>query len=241
VPFKSQWSHQIRASDGARSGLTPTGTLRACALYGTIASDSVAFIVMSRDVEIAGFTIDSGGGKVGMYIGDGSGMTLTGTDAEGEEGANASGTWIHDNYFIGEGSGSAGAGIVLQGCGSDVMIENNSFDKCDGAGVYIGSGSEKTIERPTIRFNHFKNCVGYGVFAYNTATTVQALIHGNTFQDGSNTMTNAILFNGDSPVDCLASGNWLGCTNGITLGASSWISSNHRNTAGNAGTYVDVD
>jgi hypothetical protein len=54
-------------------------------------------------------------------------------------------------------------------------------------------------------------------------------------------MTNAILFNGDSPVDCLASGNWLGCTNGITLGASSWISSNHRNTAGNAGTYVDVD
>ena len=244
VPFKSNWSHQIRASDGVGQyldgSLAGSRTLIPISLYAQVISNSVAFVVMSRDVEIAGFTIDSGGGKVGMYIGDGSYLTLTG-DALGEEGANASGAWIHDNYFIGDGTASTGAGIALQGCGSDVIIENNSFDKLDGFGIYIGSGSEKTIERPTIRGNHFKNCLGYGIFAYNTATTVQVLIHGNTFQDGSNTMTNPVLFNGDSPVDCLASSNWLGCTNGIVLGASSWISGNYRNTAGNAATYVDVD
>ncbi len=246
VPFKSNWSHQIRASDGDRSGLTPTGSKYACnmsdsGITGAPNCSGVGFVVMSRDVEIAGFTIDCGGAYLGMYIGDGSRMTLTGTDAEGEEGANASGAWIHDNYFIGDGTGTTGGGVALQGCGSDVVIENNSFDKIDGCGVFIYSGSEKTCERPTIRYNHFKNCKNYGVYCYNSDTNVQVLIHGNTFQDGSNTMTGAVTFGGDSPVDCLASGNWLGCTNGITLGASSWISANYRNTAGNAGTYVDVD
>lgn len=253
VPYRSNWSHQIRPSDGTGAYLdgengSAAGTrlkyacnLSASGITGAPNCAGTAFVVMSRDVEIAGFTIDCGGAQLGIYIGDGSGMTLTGTDAVGEEGANASGAYIHDNYIIGDGSGATGGGIALNGCGSDVLIENNMFDKIDGCGVFAYSGSEKTCERPTIRGNHFKNCKNYGVYVYNSATNIQFLIHGNTFQDGSNTMTAGITFGGDSPVDALISGNYFGCTTAISGGASSWASGNFRNNAGNSGVYVDED
>jgi hypothetical protein len=240
VPFKSNWSHQIRPSDGAGNyldGQYPgTRTMWPISLYGAVVASGVAFVINAQDVEIAGFTIDCGGAYCGVYIGDGSGITGAASSSY-----NAAGAWIHDNYFVGDGSGTTAAGVVLQGCASDVVIENNMFDKLDGFGVYIGSGSGKTNERPTIRNNHFKNCKSYGVYVYDNNTNIQILIHSNTFQDGSNTMTYAIAFAGDSCIDCLTSDNWFGCTNPMSGAASSWIASNHRNTAGNANTFVDVD
>lgn len=249
VPYRSGWSHQIRPSDGQGAyldgSLAGSRTKYACnmsdsGITGAPNCAGVGFVVMSRDVEIAGFTIDCGGANLGIYIGDGSRMTLTG-DALGEEGANASGAYIHDNYFVGDGSGTTGGGIALQGCGSDVLIESNLFDKLDGCGIFAFSGSGKTCERPTMRGNHFKNCKNYGVYVYNSATNIQFLIHGNTFQDGSNTMTGAVVFGGDSPVDALISGNYFGCTTAISGGASSWASGNFRNNAGNSAVYVDED
>ena len=104
VPFKSAWSHQIRASDGAGANLeTHLGsrTVYPISLYAQVVTDETAFVVCARDVEIAGFCIDVGGGEAGIYIGDGDGVTGSGLTS-----ATSAGTWIHDNYICGGSEGT---------------------------------------------------------------------------------------------------------------------------------------
>jgi hypothetical protein len=91
VPFTSTWSHQMRPSDGQGDyldGQYPgTRTKYAISLYSAVISDSIAFVVCAQCVEIAGFTIDVGGNKVGIYIGDGSGITGSASSSYNSSGA----------------------------------------------------------------------------------------------------------------------------------------------------------
>ena len=240
VPYGSTWSHQMRVSDGRGDNLetygTGTRTLHAISLYSVVSSDSVGFVVNAQCVEIAGFCIDCGGGKVGIYVGDGSGITGT-----LDEGYNAAGTWIHDNFIRGGSDGTTGAGIVLQGCASDVVIENNIIEQCGGFGIYIGSGSEKTNERPTIRYNQFNDNKGYGIYIYGSTTNKGILIHGNSFMDGDNTMTAGIKSGSEGGANShmLISNNTFGCDTPLDLATTDFFSGNFKKTTGTASeTYV---
>uniref|UniRef100_A0A6M3XUI6 Putative pectate lyase n=1 Tax=viral metagenome TaxID=1070528 RepID=A0A6M3XUI6_9ZZZZ len=233
VPFKSTWSHQYRPSDG--SGPGGDRTEYAISLYPpAVVASNVGFVVNAQCVEIAGFCIDVGGGMVGIYIGDGSGITGTASESY-----NSAGAWIHDNYIRGGSEGTAAAGIVLQGCGSDVIIENNTIEQCGGYGIYIGSGSGKTNERPKIINNRFIDNKGYGVYVYNSATNRQILIHGNVFTDETNTMTAGIKSAGTSTSHMLVSGNFFGCDVPLDLSTSDFFSGNFKVTTGTATeTYI---
>lgn len=236
VPFMSTWSHQIRASDGAGQYLEAnpgTRTVYAISLYGAVVSDTVAFVVNAQCVEIAGFCIDAGGGKVGIYVGDGSGITGTASESY-----NSAGTWIHDNFIRGGSDGTTGAGIVLQGCSSDVVIENNIIETIGGYGIYIGSGSGKTNERPTIRNNVFNDNKSYGVYIYGSGTNRGITIDGNVFLDGDNTMTAGIC-SGAGNLHLLVSNNRFGCSTPLDLTTVDFFSGNFKCTTGTATeTYV---
>lgn len=232
VPYRSTWSHQLRPSDGDGPGADRTEY--AISLYGAVVADNVGFVVNAQCVEIAGFCIDAGGGEVGIYIGDGSGITGTASESY-----NSAGAYIHDNYIRGGSEGTTAAGIVLQGCGSDVMIENNTIEQCGGFGIYIGSGSGKTNERPKIIGNRFIDNKGYGVYVYNSATNRQILIHGNVFTDETNTMTAGVKTAGTSISHLLVSGNYFGCDTPLDLQITDFFSGNFKKTTGTATeTYV---
>lgn len=236
---KSTWSHQIRASDGAGAYLeTVAGsrTVYPISLYSAVVTDETAFVVCARDVEISGFCIDVGGGEAGIYIGDGSGVTGSGLTS-----ANSSGAWIHDNYITGGSDGTTGAGIVLQGCGSDVIIEKNVIDQCGGFGVYIGSGSGKTNQRPVIRNNVFNDNKGYGVYVYGSTTNAGITIDSNVFLDGANTMTAGIKSGSEGGANShmLVTGNKFGCDVPLDLTTTDFFSGNFKKTTGTATeTYV---
>jgi parallel beta-helix repeat protein len=235
VPYGT-WSHQIRPSDGAGDYLEVhpgSRTVYAISLYGAVVSDTVAFVVNAQCVEIAGFCIDVGGGKVGIYVGDGSGITGSASSSY-----NSSGAYIHDNYIRGGSDGTTGAGIVLQGCGSNVIIENNIIDQCGGFGIYIGSGSGKTNERPVIRNNVFNDNKGYGIYVYASMTNRGVLIHGNAFLDGDNTMTAGVKSAG-ACTNMLVSNNVFGCATPLDLQTTDFFSGNYKKTTGTATeTYI---
>lgn len=238
VPFMGNWSHQMRPSDGAGQYLEAnpgTRTKYAINLYSVVVSDTVGFVVNAQCVEIAGFCIDVGGGKCGIYVGDGSGITGTASESY-----NSAGTWIHHNYIRGGSEGTTGAGIILQGCGSGVLIEDNVIDQCGGFGVYIGSGSGKTNERPVIRRNVFNDNKGYGIYVYGSATNRGVTIDSNTFLDGDNTMTAGIKSGSEgSNSHMLICGNKFGCDTPLDLATTDFFSGNFKKTTGTATeTYV---
>jgi len=231
VPMMGTWSHQYRPSDGDQFSRTKY----AISLYGAVVSDSVGFVINAQCVEIAGFCIDVGGGTVGVYVGDGSGITGTASESY-----NSTGTWIHDNFIRGGSEGTTGAGIVLQGCGSDVVIENNIIEQCGGFGVYIGSGSGKTNERPVIRNNEFVDNKGYGVYIYGSATNRNIRIIGNSFTEETNTMTAGIKSGTEGTSShTFVANNCFGCDTPLDLATTDFFSGNFKKTTGTATeTYI---
>ena len=239
VPYKSTWSHQVRASDGAGAeldgSLAGSRTVYPISLYAKVVAAETAFVCCARDIEIAGFCIDCGGGEAGVYIGDGDGITGSGSAAY-----DSSGTYIHDNYFVGGSDGTTGAGIVLQGCGSDVIIENNILDQLGGNGIFIGAGSGKTNQRPVISKNVFNDCKGYGVYIYGINTNRGVTIDGNDFLDGDNTMTAGVKAGSEgSSSHTLVCNNRFACATPLDLTSADYFSGNFKCTTGTTTeTYI---
>ena len=234
----SAWSHQVRPSDGAGAYLeTVAGsrTLYPISLYAKVVAAGTAFVVCARDVEIAGFCIDVGGGYAGIYIGDGDGITGSGGSS-----FDSSGAYIHDNYIRGGSEGTTAAGIVLQGCGSDVLIEKNIIDQCGGNGVFVGAGSGKTNQRPVIRNNVLNDNKGYGVYIYGIATNRGVTVDGNDILDGDNTMTAGVKAGAEgSSSHTLVCNNRFACATPLDLTATDYFSGNYKCTTGTTTeTYV---
>jgi len=243
VPFKSVWSHQMRPSDGAGNYLEAyPGTRTTYSISaGAVSASNVGFVVMSRDVEITGFCIDVGGGMVGIYIGDGAIIsTVLDEDGNPETGANAAGTWIHDNIITGGSEGTTGAGIVIEGCSGDVIIENNTIELCGGFGIFTYPGSDKTNQRPLIRGNTFNDNKGYGIYASADLTTRGLTIDNNVFLDGDNQMTAGIKTG--ICLHTLVSNNRFGCTTPLDLTTTDFFSGNYKCTTGTATeTYIEEE
>ena len=202
------WETQMRPGDGATKYPMTTP--------GGVAIPGFAFVILSRSVELSGFCLDEGGGYGGAYIGDGYRID---TDY-GENSASAN---IHDNYFRGGGEGLVGA--LLDGASDDVHIDDNIFSQMD-VGVQLDPGGDRTTQRPVIRRNEFfAENAGYGIDMYSSATTVGALVRGNTFRDGASAaFTYGVRFQG-AGVHTLA-GNFFACANKWSGAAGDFISGN---------------
>jgi hypothetical protein len=211
------WTTRLRVSDAAtKYAITPVG--------GT-ATAGIGFIVLSRDVEICGFGIDGGGGYCGVYVGDGYRISAS-------YDANAAGALIHGNAFL----DASNYGVILDGCSGNVHVENNEFERFVYAGIEIGPGGSRTVQRPTIRGNTFLGR-GYGVHMYSDATTVGVQVIGNTFSDqGGYTMTRSCLFAG---AGChMFMGNCDLTANGALGSATDFMSGNTEAHAMNSPVYI---
>jgi parallel beta-helix repeat protein len=210
------WTTRMRASDGTtKYAITPVGG---------IATSGCAFVVLSRDVEIAGFGIDGGGGYCGIYCGDGYRISATYDE-------NSAGCYFHDNYFL----DASNYGIILDGCSANVMIENNVFERYVYAGVEVGPGGSRTVQRPIIRGNTFLG-KGHGVHLYDSATTVGVQVIGNTFVDFGGVMTYSCLFQGAGVHAFMGNHD---CTAAGALGsATDFMSGNTEAHAMNVPVYI---
>jgi len=228
-PWETQW----RPSDGL-SG--PGAAVYAFTDTNTEAGSAtgIGLFVGARGCTIDGFCFDGGGGYVGMVVGDGYGV---GDVTQGTS-QNAASCRIINCLFNNGNEGTAIPGLVLKGCSSNVIVENNSFEKCD-YGVYIASGSGKTNISPIIRNNHFYGCSTYGVYKANENTDINVQVIGNTFLDGSGaTMTFAVKLQGTG--QHFMAGNRFGCTNSESLSATDFASGNFLSVTGKTtnATYV---
>ena len=238
VPFKGEWSHQVRASDGAGDYLEAhpgTRTVYPVSLYSQVVTSETAFVVCARDVEIAGFCIDVGGGEAGIYIGDGSGVTGSGGSSY-----DSSAAYIHHNLIRGGSEGTQSAGIILQGCGSGVVIEDNIIEQCGGVGLYVGAGSGKTNQRPLIQHNVFNDNKGYGVYIYGINTNRGVTIDGNDFLDGDNTMAAGVKCGAEgSSSHTLIANNRFACATPLDITTADYISGNFKcTTSTTTETYI---
>jgi hypothetical protein len=236
VPARG-WPEQIRPSDGQGAyldgSLAGSRTKIAISLYGAVVSAGVAFVINAQGVEIAGFTIDTGGGMTGIYIGDGSGITGTASESY-----NSSSAWIHDNHFRGD-TGNAGAGIVLQGCGDHVMIENNTFYQMGKYGIYVGAGSGKTCQSPIIRNNVFTDSQTNAIKTYGHPTVRDLIILNNVFSDGDNTATQIAMGAAEgADLHALIAGNHFNCTTPMSIQTTTTTSGNYKQVTTGTATYV---
>lgn len=222
APF-GPWTTRIRPSDATtKYAFTPGGG---------VATQGACFIVMSRDVEIAGFNFDGGGGYAGIYCGDGQIITDL-----GYTGQNTAGCYFHDNEF--QSGNDAYYGLVLQGCSDNVRVVNNVFNWTTQAGVYMCCGGTKTNQRTIIDNNKFLGCMDYGVYLtndvhYNTCVT------RNTFFDrlpGTTVMTRSCLFQG--AYGNVFTGNYDATTNGALGSATDYMSGNTEFHAMNTPVYI---
>lgn len=219
------WENQMRPGDATtKYPFTPVG--------GS-AAGGATFAVGSRNVEIAGFLFDGGGGYTGVYVGDMDKLTTLGYTNK-----NSASAWIHHNVFRGGSEGPYG--LCLDGCSANVLVEDNIFERHTVASINITPGGSRTCQMPIIRRNEFYAAnAGYGIYMYSSATTVGALMRENSFRDGpSLTYTYAILLQG-AGVHAV-SGNFFACTNKISAAATDFVSGNFTSAAGNSPNYVAV-
>lgn len=217
------WETQARPGDAAtkNGAYTPTG--------GS-AVGSIAFLVVSRGVEIAGFLFDGGGGNAGVYVGDGYNALSSSWNE------NSASAWIHDCSFRGGNEGVYG--LILDGCSADVRVVNNFFEQSTAAQIYITPGGARTVQRPLIKDNVFiADNASYGVDMYSSATTTGVQVINNTFSDvASHAFTYAVRFQG-AGVHTTA-GNHFACTNKISASATDFCSGDYFHSAGNAPHFV---
>lgn len=200
-------------------------------LAGDISVSGFAFLIMARSVELAGFLCDGGGGYGGVYVGDG--VNVTGSGKTGS-GGNSASAWVHDMNIRGGGEGTYG--VVLEGCSSHVLIENNIFDQWANSAIYLAPGGGRTCQYPIIRRNEFFAANGgYGIDMYAATSTIGTLIRENSFRDGSSlAFANPIRVpSGASGVTSIV-GNYFACTNEPALQTTDWMSGNQQAKAGAA-------
>jgi hypothetical protein len=214
------WDTRIRPSDGTtKYAFSNSGGT-------TITADGIGIIISSRSVTIDGFCLDGGGGYVGAYVGDGYGVTGAGGTSY-----NSASARIRNCLFRAGNEGTNTPGLVLKGCGGNVIVENNVF-RTNDFGVLVSPGSGRTCQGPMIKNNIFMDCSTYGVYTDNVNTIVNVLVENNTFLDGAQTLTYAILTQGTG-VHTIAN-NRFGCTNKISCQATDWTAGNY--TANGTGT-----
>lgn len=175
-------------------------------------------------IEIANMRIGGNGGYPGIYLGDGA---VSG---------NASGSQVHDCLL--DGSNYEGTyGVILYG-GSFITISGNLIVSQQLGGVYMSSGSTRTLYGNVVQGNNIVNCKGSGVIL--TGTCNSNLIRGNAFVDSSSAaLTNGILGTGSSGTDNAAVGNWFATTGTkINMVAGDHASGNFLRSAGNVATFV---
>jgi hypothetical protein len=214
------WATRIRVSDAAvKYPFTPPG--------GSL-SGGAGFIVLSRDVEICGFGIDSGGAYTGIYCGD--------STALGGSGANTAGCNFHDNLMIGGTDGLYH--FVLQGSSDAVQIKQNIIEGCSGAGLYMCCGGAKTNQRTLIQGNQFVGCMDYGVYLTNDVH-YNIMVLNNMFFDrlpGTTVMTRSCLFQGG--YGSVFAGNLDATTNGALGASTDFMSGNTELHAMNSPVYI---
>lgn len=214
------WETQMRPSDATTK--YPVSSASSLTVPG------FAFVSISRDVEISGFCLDTGGGYGGIYVGDGYRVDT-------DYGENSASNLIHNNYFRGGGEGVVG--VLLDGASDEVRIEDNIFSRAT-VGVQIDPGGDRQTEYPIIRRNTFfaKNA-GYGVDMYNANATVGIEVSDNNFRDGtSQAFTYAIRFQGTGVHSTI--GNHFACANKISAASTDFCSGDFFHSAGNAPHFV---
>jgi hypothetical protein len=219
------WTTRMRPSDATtKYPFTPSGG---------VAVAGAAFIVLSRDVEICGFNIDTGGGYAGIYVGDGTAVTGLGYTNQ-----NSAGYYFHDNEFQ---SGNDGFyGIVCQGSSDNGIIANNVFNwfATTGAGIHMCCGGARTNQRIRIINNDFLGCLDYGIYLTNDVH-YNTLVKGNTFFDrlpGTTVMIQSCLFQGGYGNAFV--GNFDATTNGALGDATDFMSGNTELHAMNVPVYI---
>jgi parallel beta-helix repeat protein len=125
--------------------------------------------------------LNNGGSGAGIYC-YWARPTITENYIMGNEGTSGAGLWIGtdvasvaDNTFTGN-NGYKAAGIYVNGCGSDVVIENNLFTNNLGRVIHCYSGS------PTIMNNTFTGNQGGGIEFWDESNSV---VEGNYFRDNT--------------------------------------------------------
>jgi hypothetical protein len=217
------WTTRMRPSDAVTkyAFTPPSGT----------ACNGAAFIVLSRDVEICGFNIDTGGGYAGIYVGDGTAVTGLGYTNQ-----NSAGCFFHDNEFQ---SGNDGYyGVVCQGCSDNVRIEGNVFNWLTKAGVYLCCGGARTNQRTLIKSNQFLGCMDYGVLLTNDVH-YNTCVLGNVFFDrlpGTTAMTYSCKFGG--AYGNVFAGNHDATLNGALGASTDYMSGNTSEHAMDAPKYI---
>lgn len=191
---------------------------------GTV-THGAAFHVLSRNVEIAGFYFDGGGGCCGIYAGGGLNGGVTGYTTE-----NASGLYVHDNFIRGGAEGQIG--LYMNGIRFGGIIERNIFERWTSAGIEMDAGNASN-ESCIIRGNTFLAAnASYGVVTYGEGNSaLHCQIANNVFSDGASlAFTFGILNNSGSTGVLGVTGNFLNCTNKMSLLATDVHCGNYKGT-----------
>ena len=132
----------------------------------------------------------AGAGGGGMHL-DGmgsSGMTFDGEVARNQAGGAGAGIFLtsHDLDFSGELSDNLGAassdGVGLYGLGASVTLADtvvSGHAGADGAGIHLGTGSDLTLVRSTLRDNQATGSGG-ALFLLGSLTSQDSLFEDNT-------------------------------------------------------------
>lgn len=198
-----------------------------------VVSHGASFHIMSRNVEIAGFYFDGGGGCSGVYVGGG----LNGGTGLPSTTANCSGVWIHDNFFRGGSEGQIG--IYMNGTRFGNVIENNIFERWINSCIEMDAGNASN-EHSIIRRNEFgadDSGTSYGIRTYQEGNSaLDCLISQNNFHDraATNTFTFGVLNTALSTGGMALTGNNFACNHPMQLLTSDWVSGNNYGWAGSA-------
>lgn len=194
------------------------------------ASNGAAFHILSRNIEIAGFYFDGGGGCSGIYAGGG----LNGGTGLPSTTANCSGLWIHNNMIRGGSEGQIG--VYMNGVRFGAIIENNLFERWTGAGIEMDAGNASN-EFCVIRNNHFlADNAAYGVDIYGEANSaIGCFITENVFGDRvSHAFTMAVNNRAGSTGVLDVAGNHFATNHPMVLTTADWVSGNTYGFAGSA-------
>ena len=199
------------------------------------ALNGAAFHVLSRNVEICGFYLDGGGNYAGVYAGGGLNGGITGYTSE-----NASGLYIHDNFFRGGNEGKLG--LYMNGPRFGCKVENNYFERWATSAIEFDAGNANT-ENANVLYNTFAaSNGGYGIQVYGEANVKTTNIHANRFCDGVGAAFAAGIYTRTGATGVTSvTGNWLACATPLNLLATDYHCGNYKGTANATEVYVSEE
>lgn len=236
----------IKPGDTASTQNTDaTGQSQALSLTPSIQGTAVtncAFIIGSRGVVLAGFTILGTGGtaaaNAGIYIGDGRRMSSANN-------WGASQFQIYNIFMDGEGGVAGGWGFVWDGFGPGGRIHNCYVTRYRSGGLLVLPGISRPTYGGVFEHNYIPGCRGYGIRRADTFVGGNNLYVDNyIFDEGGNILTNGILLGTISSGEGdMTAKNHLGTSNTpiSSSDAQDRHSGNFTSTAGSAAlTYVSM-